>query len=267
MTLSWSPPLVTVNSASEKPTRNTMKQTNENDERLEARRGTPTARVPGDHRAQGPRSGARHRSRTASSSSRRTRGVPRTIRGRERPEADRGRERGLGRAGSQRRNWLRTRSSVRIDGRGTMSRPSSTRTSSFPPHWRSRAAIGTTRVSLVEEALLGERRFESITSERCYTSYGDVLTRPHHRLATRAGDRFVKLFIGGLDLREHLQRSDGGRDPKDDKIVETALTRTPMHRQRRPRPLRPARVCTASRRRGRASGGRPIRVVARARRS
>ncbi len=77
--------------------------------------------------------------------------------------------------------------------------------------------------ALVEEQLFFRQSFLSITSEPLLYELHDVLSRRRHGLSVRTVRRFVDRFTLSSAIVRTYNISMGGRDRKDDKVIETAL--------------------------------------------
>ncbi|MEA2664076.1 MAG: uncharacterized protein QOI11_1020 [Candidatus Eremiobacteraeota bacterium] len=76
---------------------------------------------------------------------------------------------------------------------------------------------------LFETALLEEARFESITSVPIVRELSDVLSRPRFELTNERITDTLALFTGASTFVEIIGVPMGVRDPRDDKVLETAL--------------------------------------------
>ncbi len=77
--------------------------------------------------------------------------------------------------------------------------------------------------SLVEKELYFEHSFTSITSEPLLYELADALSRQYHALSARSAERFVERFADNSTIVRIYNIPMGGRDRKDDKVIETAL--------------------------------------------
>jgi putative PIN family toxin of toxin-antitoxin system len=75
---------------------------------------------------------------------------------------------------------------------------------------------------IVDVALLGQRRFEHVTSEPLMIELCSVLQRRADLDRARA-ERFVRRISGASTYVSIRGLSMGTRDPRDDKVVETAI--------------------------------------------
>ena len=76
---------------------------------------------------------------------------------------------------------------------------------------------------MFETALLEEARFESITSVPIVRELGDVLSRPRFELTGGQIADTLALFASASTFVEIIGVPMGVRDPRDDKVLETAL--------------------------------------------
>lgn len=77
--------------------------------------------------------------------------------------------------------------------------------------------------ALVEEELFSGQAFISMTSAPLLYELHDVLNRRHHGLSARSIHSFVDQFTLNSTIVRTYNITMGGRDRKDDKVVETAL--------------------------------------------
>jgi putative PIN family toxin of toxin-antitoxin system len=75
---------------------------------------------------------------------------------------------------------------------------------------------------VIDVALLGQRRFEHVTSHRLMQELRDVLNRPR-MLSAKHTRRFVEKIVENATIVDIHGLPMGVRDRKDDKVVETAM--------------------------------------------
>jgi len=75
---------------------------------------------------------------------------------------------------------------------------------------------------VIDVALLGQRRFEHVTSHRLVQELRDVLNRPRMLRAGHAR-RFVETIVQNSTIVDIHGLPMGVRDRNDDKVVETAM--------------------------------------------
>lgn len=76
---------------------------------------------------------------------------------------------------------------------------------------------------LVEEELFGKQSFRSMTSDLLLYELSDALSRQQRVLSPRSIRRFVERIARESTIVPIYNVPMGGRDRKDDKVIETAL--------------------------------------------
>jgi putative PIN family toxin of toxin-antitoxin system len=113
---------------------------------------------------------------------------------------------------------------------------------------------------LVEEALAGER-YELVTSEMMLLELADVLSRPRIGLVAEFAAAFVERLASVATVIVIRGLTMGCRDPRDDKVLETAMNANADFVVARDRDLHEARARYSLEKVGIGIRSRPIRVV------
>jgi putative PIN family toxin of toxin-antitoxin system len=113
---------------------------------------------------------------------------------------------------------------------------------------------------LVEEALAGER-CEIVTSEMMLLELADVLSRPRIGLVAEFAAAFIERIASVATIVVIRGLAMGCRDPRDDKVLETALNANVDFIVARDRDLHEPRSRYSIEKVGPGIRDRPIRVV------
>lgn len=122
------------------------------------------------------------------------------------------------------------------------------------------AANASSSRKLVEEALAGER-YELVTSEMMLFELADVLSRPRIGLVAEFAAAFVERIVSVATIVAIRGLAMGCRDPRDDKVLETALNANVDFVVARDRDLHEPRSRYSIEKVGPGIRDRPIRVV------
>ncbi|HEV2740653.1 MAG TPA: putative toxin-antitoxin system toxin component, PIN family [Candidatus Elarobacter sp.] len=114
--------------------------------------------------------------------------------------------------------------------------------------------------SLTERGLSGDS-FELVTSEPMLRELSDVLSRPRLGLSAEQAIAFVERVTAAATFVEIRGLAMGCRDPRDDKVLETALNANSDFVVARDRDLHDARARYSIEKVGIGIRSRPIRVV------